>query len=131
MLSKLYKGFNVIVLEVKVTSSKLVDIVEYEYEKFRESLRENHIKEDLKSKMKHTITYSEWQECALKYDEMKGYRSYLKQKFAEIYFRNGGLERNSFTSLRLGVRIGSHKKSKKKQNRKPIQSRGASHSRTY
>lgn len=75
MLSIVYKSFQIVVTEVKVTSSKLHDIMEYEYEKIKEHLKNARVKSELKSKMKHSNTYSEWQENALKYDDMKGAES--------------------------------------------------------
>lgn len=62
----------VLVAEVQTTTVKLVDVVAYEYKTFRESKRNNKIKRDLRRKMKHSNTYSEWQEHALEYDELKG-----------------------------------------------------------
>lgn len=62
-----------VVNEIYTTSSKFGDIVVYEYCSFRDYMRNRKRKRQLKRKMKHSTTYSEWQEHALQYDDLKGH----------------------------------------------------------
>lgn len=72
IISFIYNGCQLIIHEVQVTSSKLIDIIDYEYEKFKQHSQNKRVKKDLKGKMNHTNTYTEWQEYALTYDNLKG-----------------------------------------------------------
>ena len=72
MLSFISYTCQLVVTEFQVTTSKLGDIVSYEYKSMKDYLRNRKKKRELKRRMKHATSYSEWEEHALQYDDMTG-----------------------------------------------------------
>jgi predicted acylesterase/phospholipase RssA len=61
----------VVIIEVVETSSKVLDIIEYECESYQESKRLEKTKSELKKKMQHATSYSEWKIYAEQFDNLK------------------------------------------------------------
>ena len=68
-----------IVNEVQVSTSKFGDLAVYEYQSMKDYVRNRKMKRELKRRMKHATSYSEWEEHALQYDDITG--DYERCKF--------------------------------------------------
>ena len=72
MFKGIFQVCKSITIEIVETTAKFIEIIEYEIEYISEIRKLTKIKHELKKKMMHASSYTEWKAYAGQFDSLKG-----------------------------------------------------------